>query len=174
MAIAGAVLAGGRSRRMGRDKALIIVDGETLAERTASILSAGGCDPVHIVGRQPALQKMSWPVITETGTAHHPLLGVCAALTANPDRLVLVAPCDIVNLSVAHITPLLRHGSPCVAEADGRTHPLLAVFPGSYAQRAADLAARGAPAMALCEGLERVTLVPPVLIDANQTTDLPR
>jgi len=159
---------------MGRDKALIIVDGETLAERTASILSAGGCDPVHIVGRQPALQKMSWPVITETGTAHHPLLGVCAALTANPERLVLVVPCDIVNLSAAHIAPLIQYGAPCVAESAGRVHPLLAIFPASLAQKAAALAASGAPARALCDGLERVTLPPPGLIDANESADLPR
>ena len=159
---------------MGRDKALIVVDGQTLAERAASVLSASGCERIHIVGRQAALRKLGWPVIVETGPQHHPLLGVSAALAENPKGMVMVVPCDIVNLSVAHITPLLRHGSPCVAEADGRIHPLLAVFPGSYAQKAADLAARGAPAMALCEGLERVTLVPPVLIDANQTTDLPR
>ena len=159
---------------MGRDKAFIILNGQPLAAHAASVLASGGCNPVRIVGRQAALTTLGWRVIKENGTDHHPLLGVNLALLAHPKGLVLVAPCDIVNLSVDHIAPLLSHGAPCVARSDDRVHPLLAIFPSSYAEKAAALAAKGAPAMALCEGLPVIDLPAPVLIDANVTTDLPR
>ena len=35
----GLVLAGGTSRRMGRDKAAIVIDGQTLLQRAVSLLS---------------------------------------------------------------------------------------------------------------------------------------
>ena len=50
MNVTGAVLCGGASRRMGRDKALIAVDGVLMAERVAQALTVGGCGEVVFVG----------------------------------------------------------------------------------------------------------------------------
>ena len=50
MPVAGAVLVGGASRRMGRPKALIEVDGSPMVVRVAAALSAGGCAPVRLIG----------------------------------------------------------------------------------------------------------------------------
>src|SRR5690606_4049414 len=47
----GAVLAGGRSSRMGRDKALLRLDGRTLLARSRDILEQAGADRVFISGR---------------------------------------------------------------------------------------------------------------------------
>ena len=46
------ILAGGASRRMGQDKALVQVDGEALALRVARALRAAGFDPITLVGRR--------------------------------------------------------------------------------------------------------------------------
>ncbi len=159
---------------MGRDKALIVIDGLPLAARTANVLATAGCADVCLVGRQSTLSGLDWPVIADHGTGYHPLAGVAAVLSKYPDGLVLVAPCDLVNLSAAHITALLRHGGPCVASTAGQTHPLLAVYPGSYATVARVLATQGAPAMRLCRDLPTVELAPPALIDANHASDLTR
>ena len=48
-ATAGILLTGGRSRRLGVDKATLVVDGETLAQRAARVLAAV-CDPVVEAG----------------------------------------------------------------------------------------------------------------------------
>ena len=42
------LLAGGRSSRMGRDKALIEVGGVDCIARVASALAAAGCEPIRI------------------------------------------------------------------------------------------------------------------------------
>lgn len=48
-AVAGVLLAAGEGSRFGRPKALIELDGQTLAERGVTLLRAGGTDPVLIV-----------------------------------------------------------------------------------------------------------------------------
>ena len=48
-AVAGVLLAAGEGSRFGRPKALVELDGQTLAERGVSLLRAGGTDPVLIV-----------------------------------------------------------------------------------------------------------------------------
>ena len=48
-AVAGVLLAAGQGSRFGRPKALVELDGRTLAERGINLLRAGGTDPVLIV-----------------------------------------------------------------------------------------------------------------------------
>jgi CTP:molybdopterin cytidylyltransferase MocA len=47
--VAGVLLAAGEGSRLGRPKALVVLDGLTLAERGVSMLRAGGADPVLVV-----------------------------------------------------------------------------------------------------------------------------
>jgi molybdenum cofactor cytidylyltransferase len=47
--IAGVVLAAGESRRMGRAKAALTVEGETFLERALRTLAAGGCSTLIVV-----------------------------------------------------------------------------------------------------------------------------
>lgn len=52
-AVAGVVLAAGRSRRMGRPKPLLEVDERTFMERAVATLRGGGCDPLVAVVSEP-------------------------------------------------------------------------------------------------------------------------
>lgn len=47
--VAGLVLAAGGGARLGGPKALLRLDGETLAERAVRVLHDGGCEPVTLV-----------------------------------------------------------------------------------------------------------------------------
>lgn len=161
---------------MGRDKALLCLDGEPMARRLARVLTLAGCAPVALVGRQPALATLGVPVVTEPGAEaddRHPLLGVAAALRAAGSGLALLCPCDLPGLRPEHVRALIDLGRPCVARAAGRIHPLLAVLRAEDADRAAALASRGAGAHALTGGLEAVDLPEDALLDANRPEDLP-
>jgi CTP:molybdopterin cytidylyltransferase MocA len=54
--VAGVLLAAGAGSRFGRPKALVTLDGQTLAERGTSLLLAGGADPVLIVAGAAPVQ----------------------------------------------------------------------------------------------------------------------
>lgn len=172
--VAGLVLTGGRSRRMGRDKAMIRIDGQAMAARVAAAAQAAGCAPVHFVGGPPERARLGWEHIPDPadGTGH-PLWGIAAGLRATRAPLALVAACDLVGVEADDLRRLLASGGPCVAVEGGRVHPLLAVYPVSLAGLAAQLAAAGAPAHRLCDGLTHVALPARATRNANRPRDLP-
>ena len=102
-----AILAGGRSVRMGKDKAFVHIDGVPLAKRTANVVEKCGVQTIHLVGNQKRLHTLGFPVIQDISAEQHPLFGVAAALQTCPGNLVLILPCDLVNLQVHHL--LLRY-----------------------------------------------------------------
>ncbi|HEY1896041.1 MAG TPA: NTP transferase domain-containing protein [Terracidiphilus sp.] len=74
----GFVLAGGQSRRMGTDKALIEFRGRPLIAYALDLVRAAGL-PVFIAGARSALDSFA-PVIPDSRTDAGPLEGICAAL----------------------------------------------------------------------------------------------
>lgn len=88
----GVVLAGGRSSRMGRDKATLVVGGRTLAARAARAL-AGVCCEVVIAdgGRRLVPGFRSVP----DGPGEGPAAGILGAAREHPGRALLVLACDV-------------------------------------------------------------------------------
>ncbi|HLY78444.1 MAG TPA: NTP transferase domain-containing protein, partial [Caulobacteraceae bacterium] len=101
----GVVLAGGASRRMGRDKAALAVDGETLAARAARRL-LGVCPRVAIAdggrGLVPGL-----PCLPDAPGAG-PAAGILGAARAWPGHSLLVLACDLPRVSEALLRELVR------------------------------------------------------------------
>jgi molybdopterin-guanine dinucleotide biosynthesis protein A len=143
---------------MGSDKALVLVNGEPLALRTAGILQKAGCATVHLVGRQAELASFGLPVIKESTDLYHPLFGVAAALAHCSDPCMMIVPCDITNLCTEHVRTL---------------HPLFGIFSTDMAQQAHELAARSAPAHLLAQHLPSIPVPLPQLQDANRPGDIP-
>lgn len=115
--IIGAVLCGGASRRMGRDKALIELDGRALAVRVADALRAGGCREVVAVGGDAvALARVGLTTVVDRWPGEGPLGGLATALVAAPgraragragDTTVVLAPCDLLTPSSALVASLV-------------------------------------------------------------------
>ncbi|MEM8964559.1 MAG: molybdenum cofactor guanylyltransferase [Acidobacteriota bacterium] len=97
----GVVLAGGRSRRMGRDKAVLMVDGETLAGRATRLLGAV-CDEVVVADRGRGVVPGQRSL--DDGPGAGPAAGILGAAAACPGRPLLVLACDMprVSLDVLH------------------------------------------------------------------------
>src|SRR5438270_4435707 len=94
---AGFVLTGGRSSRMGRDKALLPVGGSgpaggfTMVERTAELVRAAA-DSVTLIGMPERYAHLALPVVADVVEDCGPIGGVLTALTVTQaDSNLIVA-----------------------------------------------------------------------------------
>lgn len=112
----GAVLAGGRSRRMGRDKALLDWHGRPLIEHQLATLRAAGVDEVLVSGERP-----DYAGIADVRADAGPLAGLAAlADMRDEDFQLLVVPVDMPLLqpSLLHRLRTQRPDAPCLRLAD--------------------------------------------------------
>ena len=127
------ILAGGKSSRFGSDKALYEHGGIPLWRRVATALAGAGCT-VHVMCRSP--RGLPLPEVIEPDGPSHPLWGVLHALLHARDsgnESVVVAPCDLVDLTADAVATLIAASRRTPSRGDhlGQVHakgqPLLAV-----------------------------------------------
>lgn len=83
---------------MGRDKALLVVDGRAMAVRVAEAARAAGASRVVAVGGSaPALDALGLPVVPDPHPGGGPLQAVLGSLDALAAEVVLVLACDLVH-----------------------------------------------------------------------------
>ena len=75
----GFLQAGGGSTRFGTDKALAMLGGKTMLQRSGELL-AGVCDEVHVVAPAGKYNDVPWPVIVDRWPGQGPLGGILTAL----------------------------------------------------------------------------------------------
>lgn len=126
------VLAGGRSRRLGSDKASVLLGGRRLLDRVLSALKARFEDVV-VVGRAEwegaAAQRVRFFPDERRGLG--PLGGLATALEVIRCERALVVGCDMPFLDVRVFRALLAEDAGAeatVARVGGRPQPLLAVY----------------------------------------------
>lgn len=91
----GFVLAGGNSRRMGQEKALIRLGGRPLVQHAIEIMGKAGLE-VRIAGARADLSSFAQTVMDEpTQSGLGPLAGVCSALSVANSRFVAFIPVDL-------------------------------------------------------------------------------
>jgi molybdopterin-guanine dinucleotide biosynthesis protein A len=132
----GLVLAGGRSRRMQADKALLSYHGKPQLEWVAELL-APFCVAVHVSVRsgqahEPA--RAALPRVVDRHDDAGPIAGIEAAQHAHPDAAWLVVACDLPFLDANTLAQLVARRAPeRIATAyrsarDGLPEPLCAVW----------------------------------------------
>jgi len=183
----GAVLCGGASRRMGRDKALVPIDGVALARRVADALVAGGCSRVLAVGGDgPALVALGLEPVPDRWPGEGPLGGLATALgAANEGDVLVLAPCDLLHPSAAAVATLLAAlDGPEVEAVSVRVGDRVQWLPSAWrvtAGRAAQVAALvdggdrrlDAVAAVVGPGVRTVDLNSADVADADTPSDLP-
>jgi molybdopterin-guanine dinucleotide biosynthesis protein A len=122
----GVVLAGGQSRRMGRDKAALVVEGATLVERAASRLVQTCARTIVAGGRHTAFGSLE---SVPDGPGGGPVAGILGAAAAHPGQSLLVLACDLPAVPVSLLDELAQTGGDWVTPRwQGRVEPLCAVY----------------------------------------------
>ncbi|MCV7286980.1 molybdenum cofactor guanylyltransferase [Mycolicibacterium wolinskyi] len=182
--LAGVVLAGGASRRMGRDKATLPFDGSTLVERVVAAVSVR-CSPVFVIAApgQP-LPQLTAQVLRDEVRGVGPLVatgrGLRAAAEAGRD-MAFVCAVDMPLLSADLIDelvgPAMRLPADIVLPWDGRDHYLAGIYRTRLTDRISALVDAGQRSMrALAESVDtqRIVMAPQrALTNVNSEADLP-
>ncbi|MFC3164347.1 molybdenum cofactor guanylyltransferase MobA [Ciceribacter thiooxidans] len=134
----GIILAGGLSRRMGENKAAVLLGGKTMIRHVAERL-APQVSSLVVNAPEGADAGLGLPLVPDTIAGHPgPLAGVLAGLRhaeklARPPRHIVTVPadtpflpCDLVERLEA---ALPTDDAIVVASSMGRSHPVIALWP---------------------------------------------
>lgn len=126
-----AILAGGNSRRMGRDKARLELGAFTLLERVLAAAVPLDIPCILIANDSEPLAHLKRPIYPDLRPGSGPLGGLLTALTAAPSPIVLLLACDLPFITTPFLRFLLQalgtHQAVVPRSPDG-LQPLCAVY----------------------------------------------
>ena len=93
--VLGAVLAGGVSRRMGQDKALLEFEGQTLIERAIDVLETAFDEVVIVAPKRQRYVDLEAELVPDIRPGLGPVGGIHTALGHGAGRSVFVLACDM-------------------------------------------------------------------------------
>ncbi len=179
------LLAGGKSSRMGRDKAFLEIDGVPLWRRQIETLRALSPAEVFISG--PAREEWrGFAVVADEIPEAGPLAGIAASLRRCAASHLAVLAVDLPRMTPDFLRSLLALCAPMggvVAMADSFYEPLAAVYPEAFLPLADAYLARGelslqrVVASAVATGMLRERPLTPdeqsLFLNVNTPGDLP-
>jgi molybdopterin-guanine dinucleotide biosynthesis protein A len=135
MSVAGYVLAGGNSTRMGADKALLLFEGATLVQRIACCVEKVTGNAT-LVGDPQKYRTLGFPVIPDVRPGLGPLGGMEAALLHSASEWNLIVACDMASVDSEFLQTLASEARELPLEKDclvpvgpdGRPQPLTALY----------------------------------------------
>jgi molybdopterin-guanine dinucleotide biosynthesis protein A len=147
----GLVLAGGKSQRMGSDKALLMRDGETQLARAVALLERH-VERVFVSTRSDQAEedeRKKFAQIVDRYDDMGPIAGVLSAMDEYPGFAWLVVACDLPNIDDATISALLdghserRPFTAFTSSYDGLPEPLCAIYGVGARKLVDELVAQG-------------------------------
>jgi molybdenum cofactor guanylyltransferase len=133
MTLSAVLLAGGESRRMGRDKATLVFAGEPLWQRQLATLKQIGADEIMVSARSdPPWRPNGIAFVADGHESHGPWSGVSSSLAQISTTHLLVLAIDMPSMTARYLTTLREQaetGRGIVPEIGGRYEPLAAIYP---------------------------------------------
>jgi len=139
------ILAGGESKRMGTDKARVLLSGKTLLERVLEIVRPL-FDDVMISGRgtEPHVEDVRF--ITDRLPGRGPAVGLCSAMKEARYPHIFAIACDmpfVTSALIGHITSYRKEFDVVVPAHHGRLEPLCAMYSTACAKLLAQRVKQG-------------------------------
>ncbi|MDO8886905.1 molybdenum cofactor guanylyltransferase [Candidatus Oleimmundimicrobium sp.] len=129
--IAGIILTGGKSSRLGTDKCLLKLGAKTILEDLVGKLYLL-CEEVILVSNTPELHKMSGVEVAQDEIPHQgPLGGMLAGLKASNHFHNFIVSCDtpFLNLNLAkHLIAEAKDFDVVIPESKSGPEPLQAIY----------------------------------------------
>lgn len=145
MNFSAVILAGGKSSRMGRDKAFLEIYGQPLLARQIEIVRQAGASEIFISGRSDAdYSAFGHHLLVDEIPNLGPLSGIASALRTSRHALILVLAVDMPHITDDFLKKLLAQCSPGVGAVpvSGQIiEPLAAFYPKSSARIVQELRA---------------------------------
>ena len=128
----GVLLAGGKSRRMGRDKRFLELEGRTLLERALSVLESLFSEVIVVVAEPvPRISGLRHQVVTDLVPNCATLGGLYTGLSSAAHGRIFAAACDMpfLNQSVIKwMAKLDRNADVVMAQLANGLQPMHAVY----------------------------------------------
>jgi len=128
--ISGFILAGGKSSRMGTDKALLLVQDEPLLKRMIRLLEPF-CKTIAISGNKMDYNVFNIELVEDLYTGCGPISGIISSLKHSSTEWNLLVSVDVPFINDAFIQNLISHvgNYDCIiAEHEGRVEPLMGLY----------------------------------------------
>ena len=149
-----AILAGGRSTRMGRPKATVELAGRPLISYPIEAARAVGLEPWVIAKSGSELPALDCRVLAEPDQPSHPLCGIVTALHATAPWSILAVAADMPFVEDKLMAWLASQLGTTAVEAGGRLQPLLARYDAADVDVLDEALARGVSAREAVHGLD--------------------
>jgi molybdopterin-guanine dinucleotide biosynthesis protein A len=143
-----AILAGGRSQRMGRPKPSVELGGKPLISYPLAAARAAGLQPWVVAKRDSELPPTECRLLLEPEEPRHPLCGIVTALQAAQPAPVIAVAADMPFITAELLRQLAARSSTAAVEADGRLQPLLTRYEADALAPLERALAAGEPATA--------------------------
>lgn len=126
-------MCGGRSARMGTDKARLLLDGRTLLERVVEELREVVPEVVLACGARERYAELGLPLALDEWSDGGPLAGIVAGMEAAAADRILVVACDMPRVAGPLFETLIDRATRealdiCFFESERGVEPLLAVY----------------------------------------------
>ena len=140
--VVAAILAGGKSRRMGQDKAFVKIDGVFMIEKVLDVITPLISQTVIIANNPEAYRRFSLPVYADTITGMGPLSGLHTAFEKTGAEKILLVACDMPHINPDIVRYLIEYDEwkeeALIPFAGGREQGLLALYKRSAIDKVAN------------------------------------
>ena len=137
MKLSAVLLAGGKSRRMGQDKAAIFFRGSPLWQRQLDLLRKLEPEQLFVSAQtDPRWRPADVEFVPDAQPARGPLSGIAAALSRAASDHLLALAIDMPFMTDDYLRELFKQTQPgcgAVPMIDNRAEPLAAIYPRDVA-----------------------------------------